>query len=605
MESPNLLPGEILDASKRLGYWLLARMGKRVLQPGGIELTKRLRNHFTNFLTSNNEKRKMRKDCFTLLLIIAATFCCAPCDAHFPFLTTDDDGHATMWFGTSIDDQTYPMPENIQSIELSSQNIEKPVATSPVDSDSLVGIRSQAPIELNAEIFGTTTYGLYHGTKLTYHVEHLPQSDPKTWPTEPRSESALQTTIRPTDEGIEVHVFKGKEPLADTDVKLFRDESSESVEQTTDAAGSVRFAANALQAGLNVVMVGIQDDKATGTYEDEDYSSTTDYLTSTFFYNNESNEPKSSEWMSATISSSGLADLPVELTSFGAAIVDGKVYVYGGHTGSAHSYSTAEQSNQLWCLDLEEKNATWKQLTGGPRLQGLGMVAHDGRIIRLGGFTAMNEEDEDHDLQSQAKVAAYDPATDTWTDLSPLPEPRSSFDAAVIGDTVYVVGGWQLKGDSDESVWHKTAWKLDLSNPNGIWQPLAAPPFQRRAVSVAAHQEKLYVIGGMQSNDETTTEVAVYDPAKDRWNKGPSLPGESMDGFGTAAFQVGGRLVATTMSGNVFQLSNDASKWNPIAKLDPGRFFHRLVPISDDQLLVVGGANMGIGKFAVIERIDL
>ena len=36
------LPGETLDAAKMPGHWLLAQMGKRVLRPGGIELTRLL-----------------------------------------------------------------------------------------------------------------------------------------------------------------------------------------------------------------------------------------------------------------------------------------------------------------------------------------------------------------------------------------------------------------------------------------------------------------------------------------------------------------------------------------------------------------------------------
>ena len=36
------VPGEHLDLSRMPGHWLLARMGKRVLRPGGLELTERL-----------------------------------------------------------------------------------------------------------------------------------------------------------------------------------------------------------------------------------------------------------------------------------------------------------------------------------------------------------------------------------------------------------------------------------------------------------------------------------------------------------------------------------------------------------------------------------
>lgn len=37
-----LLPGAGLDTRKMPGHWLLARLGKRVLRPGGLELTRRL-----------------------------------------------------------------------------------------------------------------------------------------------------------------------------------------------------------------------------------------------------------------------------------------------------------------------------------------------------------------------------------------------------------------------------------------------------------------------------------------------------------------------------------------------------------------------------------
>src|SRR3546814_2998993 len=36
------LPGHVLEASRMPGHWLLARLGKRVLRPGGVEITEQL-----------------------------------------------------------------------------------------------------------------------------------------------------------------------------------------------------------------------------------------------------------------------------------------------------------------------------------------------------------------------------------------------------------------------------------------------------------------------------------------------------------------------------------------------------------------------------------
>src|SRR3546814_18208097 len=36
------LPGHVLEASRMPGHWLLARLGTRVLRPGGVEITEQL-----------------------------------------------------------------------------------------------------------------------------------------------------------------------------------------------------------------------------------------------------------------------------------------------------------------------------------------------------------------------------------------------------------------------------------------------------------------------------------------------------------------------------------------------------------------------------------
>src|SRR6185503_3085098 len=132
-----------------------------------------------------------------------------------------------------------------------------------------------------------------------------------------------------------------------------------------------------------------------------------------------------------------LPDLPQAITSFGAAVIDDSLYVYGGHYGDSHHYSEAGQSGKLLCLDLTRPTA-WSELTGGPKLQGLALVAHAGKLYRLGGFTAKNAPRAEQDLWSVDDFAAYDPRTAAWRELPSLPAPRSSFDAVVLDDTLYV-----------------------------------------------------------------------------------------------------------------------------------------------------------------------
>jgi hypothetical protein len=299
-----------------------------------------------------------------------------------------------------------------------------------------------------------------------------------------------------------------------------------------------------------------------------------------------------------------LPDLPQPVTSFGAAVLGDALYVYGGHTGSAHSYSTAEQSHTLTRLKLRQ-GSKWETVAEGPRLQGLALVAHAGKVYRLGGFTAKNAEGEDHDLWSQDSVAAFDPETGMWSDLPSLPEPRSSFDAAVLGDVIHVVGGWSMQGGSKKH-WHTTAWKMDLSEKPLAWQSVPSPPFQRRALSLAAYKGKLFAIGGMQQEGGPTRRVDVFDPASDKWSRGPELVGEQgITGFGTSAFATGGQLYVSTIEGNLQRLKPDEAAWEIVGETPTARFFHRMLPLDAGHLVVVGGANMSVGKFDEVEVLPV
>src|SRR5262245_9492229 len=66
--------------------------------------------------------------------------------------------------------------------------------------------------------------------------------------------------------------------------------------------------------------------------------------------------------------------LPEAITSFGAAVSDGYLYVYGGNTGKTHQYSSELQSNRFRRLNLAQPGS-WEDLPGEGKLQGLAMVA--------------------------------------------------------------------------------------------------------------------------------------------------------------------------------------------------------------------------------------
>lgn len=425
--------------------------------------------------------------------------------------------------------------------------------------------------------------------RLKYYAKTGPSISSEVWQ-QTETADELRLDVVPTLSGQRVRVvvrFDGR-PVAGAEVKAAGpgiDEFSGS----TDAAGMVTFEAG--DPGLYSIRARHIEAQA-GELDGQTYPETRHYSTVAVHVPGDR----------SAVAYRNVATLNQPVTSFGAAVSGAFLYVYGGHTGAAHSYSHAEQGRSLWRLNVE--SGEWNRLADGPPLQGLAMVAHEGLLYRIGGFTAKNEEGADHDLWSQSEVARFDPASGLWTEMPSLPEPRSSFDAAVLGDAIYVIGGWSMQGKAD-SDWHDTAWKLDLSQSSPQWEALPAPPFRRRALAVAAFDGKLYAIGGMQSEGGPTRRVDVFDAATGQWSRGPEILGDDgMTGFGASAFASGGRLYVSTIRGTLQRLSDDGRSWEMVGETPTPRFFHRMLALNDSQLLVVGGASMQEGKFDAVEILS-
>ena len=303
--------------------------------------------------------------------------------------------------------------------------------------------------------------------------------------------------------------------------------------------------------------------------------------------------------------SPSLPDLPNAVTSFGAATTaDGHLYVYGGHMGDAHKYYKEGQCNTLLRLNLN-KPEKWESLAKGPRLQGLALVTDGKMLYRLGGFTALNNEDEEEsELRSQQSFARFDPAKGAWENLTTLPEPRSSFDAVVHRNQLYVIGGWDMQPEG--KTWSSTAHVADLREETITWKKLPEPPFRKRALSLAAVGDLIFAIGGMKEQGGPTRDVDVFNTKTGKWSKGPKLTGEKpMAGFGSSSFAIGNRLFTSTYEGLLLELSQDAKSWKTIRKFETGRFFHRMIPMNDSALLMISGANMSTGKFDDIQIVPI
>jgi hypothetical protein len=392
-------------------------------------------------------------------------------------------------------------------------------------------------------------------------------------------------TATPSIDGetLTVQIWDNEKIAADIAVELQSPNDHQSLR--TDSEG--RIIVKNVDPGVYAIRC-LETEETPGEYEGVAYKAVKKYTTVSFIV------PNLNKVSAADSKELGL--LPEAITSFGATVIGDNLFAYGGHTGSAHSYSSEEQFNKLIRLDLKSSKA-WETIAEGRRIQGNALVADEASVILVGGFSAQNTKDEKSRLVSQSSVQKFDLKQGKWIELPNLPEPRSSMDAVVLDGFLYVVGGWSMTGDSSETKWLKTAWRLPLGDNQNAWQPIAEPPFQRRALAVASHTGRLFVIGGMNAVGGPTTETCAYDPSTNTWEVLGSIVGVPMNGFGAAATELNGTLIVSTVDGSIQELNDTYRTWSVIGQAATGRFFHRILPVSKDSIGVFGGANMEVGKF--------
>ncbi len=294
------------------------------------------------------------------------------------------------------------------------------------------------------------------------------------------------------------------------------------------------------------------------------------------------------------------------LTSFGAAIVGEHLYVFSGHDGAAEAFGADALADHFRRIKFDDSDAEWEELAKHDPAQSTALVTDGTHLYRIGGLTFLNRGDEETNFKSTTHFARYDIEKNEWTDLAPLPEPRSSLDAAVLDRSIYVAGGWNLQGASSRDAhWYENILRFDLDKPEAGWQSLDGPGYVSRAISLAAHDGKIYMIGGI-GKEGVTRKVSVFDPADGSWSEGPELKPDSRSaGFATSSFATGGKLYVTGGSGVLYRLSGDAKDWEIADSLIYPRMFLRLLPASETRLVALGGTSSIGGRMAIVESIDV
>ncbi|KAK4178715.1 hypothetical protein QBC36DRAFT_233770 [Triangularia setosa] len=236
------------------------------------------------------------------------------------------------------------------------------------------------------------------------------------------------------------------------------------------------------------------------------------------------------------------APAPLALNHPNAAVVNGKIYLLGGLT---------EIDNWAWrpspkSFVYEPKTDVWSDLPPIPESEtsrgSAAMGVHNGVIYLAGGLTLLPLVPELGPQQTTDVVSAFDTKNNTWLTLPEkarrLPEGRDHAGAAVYKGKFYVLGGRKNGQDNVKD----TVFELDLKRLSRGWTLKKGRMHTPRGGLAAARLGgNVYTLGG-EGNKVNGTEgvfpqVEVYDVQRDKWER---LRDMEVPRHGTSAVGIGG-----------------------------------------------------------------
>jgi N-acetylneuraminic acid mutarotase len=244
---------------------------------------------------------------------------------------------------------------------------------------------------------------------------------------------------------------------------------------------------------------------------------------------------------------------PMPLASHHVSFTEhqGKIYAFGGFVLPQSGPPAWVPIDNAWEYDPASDH--WRALAPLPTRRGSPVAVSVGdKIYVIGGAGTLPGADAVHPARPHYSVSAveeYDPAANTWRARAPIPTPRNHAVAGVVNSKIYVIGGrvggaFVSSGSSNVGVVEEYDPAADR------WgAPKARMPSARSAMAAGVYGGRIYVAGGEVQNERYSAafrSLESYDPVANRWDILPSLPGAV---HGNAVAFIGNKL--HTVSGKM------------------------------------------------------
>lgn len=225
---------------------------------------------------------------------------------------------------------------------------------------------------------------------------------------------------------------------------------------------------------------------------------------------------------------------------------------------------------------------------------------YSNKIYVFGGYHYQKDPDPDYATLGSAEV--YNVATDTWTNVAAMPQPREMLASATLGDKIYLAGGF------DEISGYLASVDV-YDTKTDTYATLRPSPLPKASSELAMINlnDVLYISGGDTELDYATNIFYKYDSTTDAWLKLTSMStarsGHGMVALNNKIYVFGGfdNALNILKSGEVY----DPSKaiWSSIADM-PIPLAGMGVATDGKYIFVTGGESVFYSPAKVFMRYD-
>ncbi|TRZ51781.1 MAG: hypothetical protein D4S01_04105, partial [Dehalococcoidia bacterium] len=197
--------------------------------------------------------------------------------------------------------------------------------------------------------------------------------------------------------------------------------------------------------------------------------------------------------------------MPTARSGFGVAVVEGKIYAIGGTNGSYLN------TNEMY----DPTTNTWTTKKSMPTARkGHAIAVYQNKIYVIGGVIGSSDP-----VSSgyTGVTEVYDPLTDTWETMEPMPTARGDLCANVVNEKIYLTEG---RKHGDVFPFYQNPAVNEVYDPStDSWSTKTPIPTSTFVYASAVVDNKIYVMGGFSRGHLNQ----IYNPETDTWSYGKEI----------------------------------------------------------------------------------